>query len=125
MNINRFAYSVLILAALTGTLFVLAITTGWLRTIFRCESFGCISLAFLYLVISALITITFFICGVLFGPKPRLSSGLFAGGVSVIAMIISFGAVYIQNQLQIEQDLKSYEEACAKHPEICPEQRSP
>ncbi|MEW6181533.1 MAG: hypothetical protein AB1522_16730 [Chloroflexota bacterium] len=121
----RFKYVVLAAALMIAALFLLAASRDWLRFFFTCESFGCIGLGFLYLLISALIVASFFICGILFGPAPRLSSGLFAGGVATLAMAVSYGVLFLLNQLQIAQDWKQYEAACAQHPELCPEKSMP
>lgn len=121
----KFKYVILVTALMVGVLFVLTVERDWLRFFFACEGFGCIGLGILELLLSVLIVVSFIICGILFGPAPRLISGLFAGGVATFAMVVSFGTIFMLNQLQISQDWKKYEEACAQHPELCPEKSAP
>lgn len=118
----RFKYVVLVAALVVATLFVLLVSKSWL---FHCEGFGCTGLAFLHLLISALIVAIFFLLGILFGPAPRFFSGLFSGGIAALAMLISFGVIFIFNQFQIAQDWKEYEKACAQYPVLCPEKSAP
>lgn len=121
----RFRNVVLVAALMIAAIFILAVSRDWPRIFFKCESFGCIGLGFLYLLICVLVVAAFFVCGVLFGPVPRLSSGLFAGGVATLAMAFALGALFLLNQLQIAQDWKEYDAVCAQHPELCPEKSKP
>ena len=121
----KFKYAVLAVAFMVATVFVLAVSRGWFRLLFMCEGFGCTGLGLVYAVISALVVFLFFVFGVLLGPVPRLSSGLFAAGVAVLAMAVSWGVLFVLNQSQIARDMENYEAACAQHPKLCPEKSLP
>jgi hypothetical protein len=121
----RFKYIVFVAAPMIATVFVLAALNDWLRFFFHCESFGCAGFGLLYLLIGTLIVASFFLSGLLFGPAPRLSSGLFAGGIATLTMILSFGVLFMHNQFKIAQDWKEYEKVCAQHPELCPSKSAP
>lgn len=116
--------TVVIAAALTiAALLSLAFTRGWLW--FYCEGFGCNGVGVLYLLINALVVVAFFISGVCLGPAPRLSLGLFAGGVALVAIMLAIGVILIEAQWRISQDWEETEKACAQHPDLCPETDNP
>ncbi|MFZ5484275.1 MAG: hypothetical protein ACOZB0_08605 [Pseudomonadota bacterium] len=120
----KFKHGVLFAAGSVATVFVLAVSMDGLRALFPCEGFGCVGLGVIALLIAGLIVVAFLIGGVLWGPPPRWASGLFAGAIATLAMLLAFGALYGLNQRHIAQGWEAHRAACAQAPQLCPEDAS-
>ncbi|MFT5723862.1 MAG: purine-cytosine permease-like protein [Bacteroidia bacterium] len=112
---------VLASAVVMGVVLTFAVVNDWVQSISYCEGFGCLGRIFIYMYISIAIVIIFFVCGFIFGPKPKFKSSLYAGVLSIIAVGVSIEAVSINNQLKIEKSMRNYDEACIEYPILCPE----
>lgn len=107
-------------ATVCAVLFYLAVTHEWLRMVFYCEGFGCMGLGVLYLVLAAAIVLAFAVLGTVYGPMPRWSSAMFAGGVAAVAMLVAFAVI---DQAQKNKNAIAFSKMqldCAKNAGFCP-----
>ncbi|WP_100640323.1 hypothetical protein [Marinobacter salexigens] len=121
----KFGVTVLASAVVVSAVFALAMTNGWLEAIFSYRNFGWLGIGILYLEISAVIVVLFFIYGLFFGPAPRFLAALYAGCVALLAMIVSLGFQSLHEQSELDKRLNAHEEACDEYPQLCPERRKP
>lgn len=103
--------------------FVLLVHFELLRKLpfFHCESFGCIGLGVLYLLIGlVLIPLCFFGVYLLLSPPPRLKLALLAASAAFLANVLSFLAIFILAQMRLSEDVRNAREACVQYPILCP-----
>jgi hypothetical protein len=121
----KFRLAVVAAAVACAALFALAYLGGWLRAIFRCEGFGCAGLGILYLALAVLVVVAFVAAGAWLGPAPRWASALFAGGMALLAMLVSAWFLYRENEARIAEGWAERDRICAEYPKLCPEKSSP
>jgi hypothetical protein len=94
----RFKPTVVATAIACAILLLLGAANKWPYALFYCEGFGCSVMGVAYLIYASVIVVAFVIGGAGFGPKPRGTSALFAGGSAALAMFTALAFLYVQNK---------------------------
>jgi hypothetical protein len=121
----KFRLAVVAAAIGCAALFALAYMGDALRAIFRCEGFGCAGLGILYLALAVLVVLAFVAVGAWLGPTPRWASALFAGGMALLAMLVSAWFLNRSNETRIAEGWAEHDRVCVQYPKLCPEKSAP